>query len=73
VEQAKAQPAARARAFSAAQQQIELDTTRAREALRREVAGIAVRAASSSWRARSTPHARRSLDKLTARSDAHHG
>ena len=35
-----------ARILAAAQQQIELDTTRAREALRREVAGIAVRAAS---------------------------
>ena len=46
VEQAKG--AARsegARLVAAAQQQIELDTTRAREALRREVAGIAVRAA----------------------------
>ena len=47
VEQAKG--AARsegARILAAAQQQIELDTTHAREALRREVAGIAVRAAS---------------------------
>ena len=47
VEQAKG--AARsegARILAAAQQQIELDTTRARETLRREVAGIAVRAAS---------------------------
>jgi len=47
VEQAKG--AARsegARILAAAQQQIELDTARAREALRREVAGIAVRAAS---------------------------
>ena len=47
VEQAKG--AARSegvRILAAAQQQIELDTTRAREALRREVAGIAVRAAS---------------------------
>jgi F-type H+-transporting ATPase subunit b len=35
-----------ARLVAAAQQQIELDTTRARETLRREVAGIAVRAAS---------------------------
>ena len=35
-----------ARLVAAAQQQIELDTTRARESLRREVAGIAVRAAS---------------------------
>ena len=35
-----------ARILAAAQQQIELDTTRARESLRREVAGIAVRAAS---------------------------
>ena len=47
VEQAKG--AARsegARILAAAQQQIELDATRAREALRREVAGIAVGAAS---------------------------
>ena len=47
VEQAKG--AARSegvRILAAAQQQIELDTTHAREALRREVAGIAVRAAS---------------------------
>jgi F-type H+-transporting ATPase subunit b len=47
VEQAKG--AARsegARLVAAAQQQIELDTSRARESLRREVAGIAVRAAS---------------------------
>ena len=35
-----------ARIVAAAQQQIELDTTRARESLRREVAGIAVTAAS---------------------------
>jgi F-type H+-transporting ATPase subunit b len=35
-----------ARIVEAAQQQIELDTTRARESLRREVAGIAVDAAS---------------------------
>jgi F-type H+-transporting ATPase subunit b len=35
-----------ARIVAAAQQQIELDTTRARESLRREVAGIAVGAAS---------------------------
>jgi len=34
-----------ARLVAAAQQQIELDTTRARESLRREVAGIAVAAA----------------------------
>jgi F-type H+-transporting ATPase subunit b len=34
-----------ARILAAAQQQLELDTTRARESLRREVAGIAVRAA----------------------------
>jgi len=34
-----------ARLIAAAQQQIELDTTRARESLRREVAGIAVGAA----------------------------
>ena len=35
-----------ARILAAAQQQIELDTTRAKESLRREVAGIAVGAAS---------------------------
>jgi F-type H+-transporting ATPase subunit b len=35
-----------ARLVAAAQQQIQLDTARARESLRREVAGIAVRAAS---------------------------
>ncbi len=35
-----------ARLLAAAQQQIQLDTVRARESLRREVAGIAVRAAS---------------------------
>jgi F-type H+-transporting ATPase subunit b len=35
-----------ARIVAAAQQQIELDTTRAKESLRREVAGIAVDAAS---------------------------
>ena len=35
-----------ARLLAAAQQQIQLDTARARESLRREVAGIAVRAAS---------------------------
>ena len=47
VEQAKGAASSEgARILAAAQQQIELDTTRAREALRREVAGIAVRAAS---------------------------
>ncbi len=47
VEQAKSVASSEAaRLVAAAQQQIELDTTRAREALRREVAGIAVRAAS---------------------------
>src|SRR2546429_2312134 len=46
VEQAKGAAGSEgARLVAAAQQQIELDTTRAREALRREVAGIAVRAA----------------------------
>ena len=35
-----------ARLVAAAQQQIDLDTTRARESLRKEVAGIAVGAAS---------------------------
>jgi F-type H+-transporting ATPase subunit b len=47
VEQAKGTARSEgARLVAAAQQQIELDTTRARESLRREVAGIAVRAAS---------------------------
>ena len=47
VEQARhAASAEGARLVAAAQQQIELDTTRARESLRREVAGIAVSAAS---------------------------
>jgi F-type H+-transporting ATPase subunit b len=47
LEQAKgAASAEAAHLVSAAQQQIQLDTTRARESLRREVAGIAVRAAS---------------------------
>jgi F-type H+-transporting ATPase subunit b len=47
VEQAKgAASSEAARIVVGAQQQIELDTTRAREALRREVAGIAVGAAS---------------------------
>ena len=47
VEQAKSAASSEAaRLVAAAQQQIELDTTRARESLRREVAGIAVRAAS---------------------------
>ena len=47
VEEAKGTASAEgARIVSAAQQQIELDTTRAKESLRREVAGIAVGAAS---------------------------
>lgn len=47
VEHAKgAASAEAAHLVHAAQQQIQLDTTRARESLRREVAGIAVRAAS---------------------------
>jgi len=46
VEQAKGTASSEgARLVAAAQQQIELDTTRARESLRREVAGIAVAAA----------------------------
>jgi len=46
VEEAKGTASAEgARIVAAAQQQIELDTTRARESLRREVAGIAVGAA----------------------------
>jgi len=46
VEQAKSTAGTEgARLITAAQQQIELDTTRARESLRREVAGIAVGAA----------------------------
>jgi len=47
VEQAKGAASSEgARIVAAAQQQIELDTTRAKESLRREVAGIAVGAAS---------------------------
>ena len=47
VEQAKGAASSESvRIVAAAQQQIELDTTRARESLRREVAGIAVGAAS---------------------------
>jgi F-type H+-transporting ATPase subunit b len=47
VDQAKgAASSESARIVAAAQQQIELDTTRAKESLRREVAGIAVGAAS---------------------------
>jgi F-type H+-transporting ATPase subunit b len=47
IEQAKgAASTESARIVAAAQQQIELDTTRAKESLRREVAGIAVGAAS---------------------------
>jgi F-type H+-transporting ATPase subunit b len=46
VEQAKGTASSEgARLIAAAQQQIELDTTHARESLRREVAGIAVEAA----------------------------
>ena len=47
IEQAKGTASSEgARIVAAAQQQIELDTTRAKESLRREVAGIAVNAAS---------------------------
>ena len=47
IEQAKGTASSEsARIVAAAQQQIELDTTRAKESLRREVAGIAVDAAS---------------------------
>ena len=47
VDQAKSAASAEAaRIVAAAQQQIDLDTTRAKESLRREVAGIAVDAAS---------------------------
>jgi F-type H+-transporting ATPase subunit b len=47
IEQAKGAASTEgARILAAAQQQIELDTTRAKESLRREVAGIAVGAAS---------------------------
>jgi F-type H+-transporting ATPase subunit b len=47
IEEAKGTASAEAaRLVAAAQQQIQLDTARARESLRREVAGIAVRAAS---------------------------
>jgi len=56
-----------ARILAAAQQQIELDTTRAREALRREVAGIAVRAASKLLAREIDARAHADLlDKLTA-------
>jgi F-type H+-transporting ATPase subunit b len=47
VEQAKGQASAEgARLVAAAQTQIDLETTRARESLRKDVAGLAVRAAS---------------------------
>ncbi|TLZ35613.1 MAG: F0F1 ATP synthase subunit B [Gammaproteobacteria bacterium] len=68
VEQAKGAASSEgARILAAAQQQIELDTTRAREALRREVAGIAVRAASKLLAREIDARAHADLlDKLTA-------
>ncbi len=70
-----------ARIVAAAQQQIELDTTRARESLRREVAGIAVRRRRQAARARdrrarprgSARQARRRRSERTAHGrPAHH-
>jgi F-type H+-transporting ATPase subunit b len=68
VEQAKgAASSAGARIVAAAQQQIELDTTHAREALRREVAGIAVGAASKLLEREIDPRTHADLlDKLAA-------
>ena len=68
VEQAKgAASSAGARIVAAAQQQIELDTTHARESLRREVAGIAVGAASKLLEREIDPRAHADLlDKLAA-------
>ncbi|TLY62229.1 MAG: F0F1 ATP synthase subunit B [Gammaproteobacteria bacterium] len=68
VEQAKGAASSEgARILAAAQQQIELDSTRAREALRREVAGIAVRAASKLLAREIDARAHADLlDKLTA-------
>ena len=68
VEQAKGAASSEgARILAAAQQRIELDTTRAREALRREVAGIAVRAASKLLAREIDARAHADLlDKLTA-------
>jgi F-type H+-transporting ATPase subunit b len=68
MEQAKgAASSESARIVAAAQQQIELEATRARETLRREVAGIAVRAASKLLDKEIDPqmHAQL-LDKLAA-------
>jgi F-type H+-transporting ATPase subunit b len=56
-----------ARIVAAAQQQIELDTTRAKESLRREVAGIAVDAASKLLGREIDPRTHADLlDKLAA-------
>jgi F-type H+-transporting ATPase subunit b len=56
-----------ARIVAAAQQQIELDTTHARESLRREVAGIAVGAASKLLEREIDPRAHADLlDQLAA-------
>ena len=68
VEQAKGTAGTEgARIISAAQQQIELDTTRARESLRREVAGIAVSAAAKLLgREIDAPKHADLLDKLAA-------
>ncbi len=68
VEEAKGQANTEgARLVAAAQQQIELDTTRARESLRREVAGIAVGAASKLLGREIDPKSHADLlDKLAA-------
>jgi F-type H+-transporting ATPase subunit b len=68
VEQAKgAASSESARIVAAAQQQIELDTTRAKEGLRREVAGIAVGAAAKLLGREIDPRTHADLlDKLAA-------
>jgi len=68
VEQAKGTASAEgARLVAAAQQQIELDTSRAKESLRREVAGIAVDAAAKLLEREIDPRTHRDLlDKLAA-------
>jgi F-type H+-transporting ATPase subunit b len=68
VEQAKGDASAEgARIVASAQQQIQLDTTRAKEDLRREVAGIAVGAASKLLEREIDPRTHAELlDKLAA-------
>jgi F-type H+-transporting ATPase subunit b len=68
VEQAKGEASTEgARIVAAAQQQIQLDTTRAKEDLRREVAGIAVGAASKLLEREIDPRTHADLlDKLAA-------